>query len=49
MLVTGKPCAIKESGEYAMQTYNAPLRDMRFVLHELHDSASLASCPDSTK
>lgn len=24
-----------------MQTYKAPLRDMRFVLHELHDSASL--------
>jgi alkylation response protein AidB-like acyl-CoA dehydrogenase len=22
-----------------MQVYNAPLRDMRFVLHELHDSA----------
>ena len=26
-----------------MQTYKAPLRDMRFVLHELHDSAALAS------
>ena len=25
-----------------MQTYTAPLRDMRFVLHELHDSAGLA-------
>jgi alkylation response protein AidB-like acyl-CoA dehydrogenase len=25
-----------------MQTYKAPLRDMRFVLHELHDSAGLA-------
>src|ERR1700736_712848 len=24
-----------------MHTYTAPLRDMRFVLHELHDSASL--------
>jgi alkylation response protein AidB-like acyl-CoA dehydrogenase len=24
-----------------MQTYTAPLRDMRFVLHELHDSAKL--------
>jgi alkylation response protein AidB-like acyl-CoA dehydrogenase len=24
-----------------MQVYNAPLRDMRFVLHELHDSAGL--------
>jgi alkylation response protein AidB-like acyl-CoA dehydrogenase len=24
-----------------MQTYKAPLRDMRFVLHELHDSATL--------
>ena len=28
-----------------MQTYTAPLRDMRFVLHELHDSASLARLP----
>ena len=28
-----------------MQTYTAPLRDMRFVLHELHDSASLKSLP----
>ncbi len=26
-----------------MQTYKAPLRDMRFVLHELHDSSSLAA------
>ena len=26
-----------------MQTYKAPLRDMRFVLHELNDSASLTS------
>ena len=25
-----------------MQTYKAPLRDMRFVLHELHDSATLS-------
>ena len=25
-----------------MQTYNPPLRDMRFVLHELHDSTSLS-------
>ena len=25
-----------------MQTYKAPLRDMRFVLHELHDSAALS-------
>ncbi|WP_428534721.1 acyl-CoA dehydrogenase C-terminal domain-containing protein [Rhodopila sp.] len=24
-----------------MQTYKAPLRDMRFVLHELHDSSAL--------
>src|SRR3978361_1836767 len=24
-----------------MQTYKAPLRDMRFVLHELHDSVAL--------
>ncbi len=24
-----------------MQTYKAPIRDMRFVLHELHDSAAL--------
>jgi alkylation response protein AidB-like acyl-CoA dehydrogenase len=28
-----------------MQTYTAPLRDMRFVLHELHDSASLNHLP----
>ncbi|HET9019501.1 MAG TPA: acyl-CoA dehydrogenase N-terminal domain-containing protein, partial [Acetobacteraceae bacterium] len=28
-----------------MQTYKAPLRDMRFVLHELHDSASLSALP----
>jgi alkylation response protein AidB-like acyl-CoA dehydrogenase len=28
-----------------MQNYKAPLRDMRFVLHELHDSASLAALP----
>ena len=28
-----------------MQTYTAPLRDMRFVLHELHDFAGLASLP----
>jgi len=28
-----------------MQTYNPPLRDMRFVLHELHDSASLNKLP----
>ena len=28
-----------------MQTYNAPLRDMRFVLHELHDFAGLAALP----
>ena len=27
-----------------MQTYKAPLRDMRFVLHELHDSAALSAC-----
>ena len=26
-----------------MQTYKAPLRDMRFVVHELNDSASLAA------
>jgi alkylation response protein AidB-like acyl-CoA dehydrogenase len=26
-----------------MQVYNAPLRDMRFVLHELHDSAGHAA------
>jgi hypothetical protein len=25
-----------------MQTYTAPLRDMRFLLHELHDSTSLS-------
>ena len=28
-----------------MQTYTAPLRDMRFVLHELHDSTSLSHLP----
>jgi alkylation response protein AidB-like acyl-CoA dehydrogenase len=28
-----------------MQTYNPPLRDMRFVLHELHDSTSLTKLP----
>jgi hypothetical protein len=28
-----------------MQTYTAPLRDMRFVIHEVHDSASLAKLP----
>ncbi len=28
-----------------MQTYHAPLRDMRFALHELHDSAALARLP----
>jgi alkylation response protein AidB-like acyl-CoA dehydrogenase len=28
-----------------MQTYTAPLRDMRFVLHELHDSGALTQLP----
>jgi alkylation response protein AidB-like acyl-CoA dehydrogenase len=28
-----------------MQTYTAPLRDMCFVMHELHDSSSLAKLP----
>ncbi|NPD66675.1 acyl-CoA dehydrogenase [Lichenicola cladoniae] len=28
-----------------MQTYNAPLRDMRFVLHELHGLDALTSLP----
>ncbi len=28
-----------------MQTYTAPLRDMRFLLHELHDSAALRTLP----
>jgi alkylation response protein AidB-like acyl-CoA dehydrogenase len=28
-----------------MQTYTAPLRDMRFVMHELHDSAGLSKLP----
>ena len=28
-----------------MQTYTAPLRDMRFVLDELHDSAALRTLP----
>ncbi len=31
-----------------MQTYTAPLRDMRFVMHELHDSASLSKLPGLT-
>jgi alkylation response protein AidB-like acyl-CoA dehydrogenase len=28
-----------------MQTYTAPLRDMRFVMHEINDSAALAKLP----
>ena len=28
-----------------MQVYKAPIRDMQFVVHELHDSASLTSLP----
>ncbi|MBV8401211.1 MAG: acyl-CoA dehydrogenase N-terminal domain-containing protein, partial [Acetobacteraceae bacterium] len=28
-----------------MQVYKAPLRDMQFVLHELHDSDSLSKLP----
>jgi alkylation response protein AidB-like acyl-CoA dehydrogenase len=28
-----------------MQVYKAPIRDMQFVLHELHDSASLTRLP----
>ncbi len=28
-----------------MQTYKAPLRDMRFVVHELNDSVSLSALP----
>jgi alkylation response protein AidB-like acyl-CoA dehydrogenase len=28
-----------------MQTYTPPLRDMRFVIHELHDSAALRALP----
>jgi alkylation response protein AidB-like acyl-CoA dehydrogenase len=28
-----------------MQTYRAPLRDMRFVLHEMNDSAGLSALP----
>jgi alkylation response protein AidB-like acyl-CoA dehydrogenase len=28
-----------------MQTYTPPLRDMRFVIHELHDSTALARLP----
>jgi alkylation response protein AidB-like acyl-CoA dehydrogenase len=28
-----------------MQTYTPPLRDMRFVIHELHDSSALAQLP----
>ncbi len=30
-----------------MPIYKAPLRDMRFVLHELHDSAGIAELPGS--
>ena len=28
-----------------MPIYKAPLEDMRFVLHELHDSKSIAALP----
>src|ERR1700721_3535408 len=28
-----------------MQTYTPPLRDMRCVIHELHDSSALAQLP----
>jgi alkylation response protein AidB-like acyl-CoA dehydrogenase len=28
-----------------MQVYKAPLRDMQFVIHELHDSASISKLP----
>ena len=28
-----------------MQVYKAPLRDMQFVIHELHDSATITSLP----
>ncbi len=28
-----------------MQVYKAPIRDMQFVVHELHDCASLAGLP----
>ncbi len=28
-----------------MQVYQAPIRDMQFVLHELHDSATLSALP----
>jgi len=28
-----------------MQVYKAPVRDMQFVLHELHDSAGLSRLP----
>jgi alkylation response protein AidB-like acyl-CoA dehydrogenase len=31
-----------------MQVYNAPLRDMRFVMHELHDSAGLLQAINRT-
>ena len=30
-----------------MPIYKAPLADMRFVLHELHDSAGIAALPGS--
>jgi alkylation response protein AidB-like acyl-CoA dehydrogenase len=34
-----------EWSETPMQTYKAPLRDMRFVLNELHDGATLSELP----
>ena len=45
MLDTGKPLQELATGHRLMQTYKAPLRDMRFVLHELHDSYALAALP----
>src|SRR5689334_4355185 len=40
-----KPANLFAIRATTMQTYKAPLRDMRFVLHELHDSASLSKLP----
>ena len=32
-----------------MPIYKAPLEDMRFVLHELYDSKTIAELPDSAE
>ena len=43
MLETGKPLA--ELRRTTMQVYEAPLRDMRFVLHELFDGDGFGTVP----